>query len=117
MAGHGSFKSIYIKARPFGRDILLTGVGPCVAEMEINHQVKAERCGPSGLNKHIVRAVPAIGWIEPHAQTYGIDTAIVTQQTHTLLFFTRFRIESMALLFKLSEPAHIGSGHKPPPGF
>ena len=91
-----------------------SGIGPCVTEMEVNHQVETEVAGPAGLEQHIIGAVPAVSRVEPYAQTYRPDTTVVTEQTHTLLLFARTGIELTALLFELREPAYICTSHKPP---
>ena len=67
--------ALYLLCRvgaPCARLALLSGVGPIVAVVEIEHHVHAGFAGAHCLCHHIGCAVVALIGVYPHAQAYGI---------------------------------------------
>ena len=82
-----------------------------VGEMEIYHSAQSEVGGTFGLRHYVRDGIPSVFRVDPYAEPYGVDAAVVAQQLHALhLLALRIRrIELVALGLKLAEPAYIGS--------
>ena len=78
------------------------GVGPDVAEVEVDHQPQSQAVGPARLHEHVLHVVPALGGVHPHAQPDGIDATLLLEQRHALLRLALGVVEDLALVLQLT---------------
>ena len=95
-----------VLAFPRSGHVLLAGVGPGVAVMEVNHHFHSERMGAPGLFNHVRLAVPAVRRVHPHAQAHGIQSEFLHQGgAFTLLSGGVVELETAG--FHLRDPADV----------
>ena len=110
MVRHRLFQSFEIKVLPCLRLVLLAGIRPPVAVMEVDHHPQAQVTSSFGLGHHIVLSAPAVLRVHPHAQAYRIDS-IAFKQRHAFALRAVRLVELAAFFLHLCHPADIGAFH------
>ena len=97
---------------PGGGDALLLGVGPCVAIMEVHHQIHAQRLYALGHSQQFVLVAVAATWIHPDAHPDARNLIVVFQQFQTFAFPSVTIVEHHATSFLSLQESHVGALHK-----
>ena len=109
MIGQQDLDLFVALATPGGGDILLLGIGPEVAVVEIDHDGHIQFPGSPGFHQQVLLAVPVTvpGRIHPYAEADGVQPQFL-HQGRTLPFLPFPIVEFEPVGFVLGGPANIG---------
>ena len=110
MVGNSLLEVGQVQVLPGSRLILLAGVSPRVAVVEINHHIHPQGSSCLGLLHYILLVAPVIVRlrVNPYAQADGIKSQLLHQR-RTFALLASGIVEFIPLLVVFSVPADVGS--------